>query len=375
MGESRTHWAHSDWDGWKMRIAIITIGNIYRLPYIEKYIDLVPDNVSIDIICWNRESVEETHGRANVISFDHTIKGTSVEKVKGYLAYRQFVKRQLSRNRYERIVVTPTQTGLLLSDLLTKRYENKYIFDVRDYCHEGYRFVRRLENQLVENAYETVISSEGYKAFLPDGEDYVLVHNDRVLDRTKVEEIRERKRNKGQLTIACIGYIAYHEQHKRLIDLFKNDSRFHLLFAGAGSEGLDTYCKRVEAHNVEVRGAFSPSEILDIYSTVDIVNGIYGDNCPELDYALSNKLYFAAELRMPVIANAGTYMEEVSSHFCFGVGLNMHDPEAKDKLFDFYRAIDWTRLDEGCRLFLDKVNEENNRFRDTVSKFFSFEEA
>ena len=358
-----------------MRIAIITIGNLYRLPYLDKYIDLVPDDVDIDIICWNRESIEETHDRANIIPFDHAIGGATVEKAGGYFAYRRFVKRMLYQNRYERVVVTPTQTGLLLSDLLTKEYEEKYIFDIRDYCHERYRFVRRLEDRLVEKAYGTVVSSEGYKAFLPDGGDYVLVHNDRALDRAKVMEIRQRERNKRQLTIACIGYIAYHEQHKRLIDLFKNDPRFRLLFAGAGSEDLDAYCKKVSANNVEVRGAFSPSEILEIYSAADIVNGIYGENCPELDYALSNKLYFAAELRMPVVANSGTYMEEVSSQFGFGIGLGMHDPVAKDDLFDFYRAIDWGELDEGCSLFLDKVAGENGHFRDFVSEFFSLGEA
>ena len=155
-----------------------------------------------------------------------------------------------------------------------------------------------------------------------------------------------------------------------MINLFRNDRRFRLLFAGAGSEDLKLYCQEIGADNVEVLGAFSPSKILDLYSMGDIVNGIYGTNCPELDYALSNKLYFAAELNMPIVCNLRTYMEKVSSEFGFGIGIDMSSPEVKDTLYDYYKSLDWNSLEVGCDRFLQKVALDNHRFDESVGVFF-----
>lgn len=354
-----------------MKIAIVTIGNLYRLPYLDKYLALVPCGASVDIICWNREGKRERHDGVNVLAFDYSIGASSAEKAIGYLRYRKFVLSELTKNSYDRIVVTPTQMGLLIADYLSKKLSGRYVLDIRDYCHEGVALVRLTESLLVKKAHQTVISSEGYKAFLPSGQEYLLVHNDRNLDASNVAKIRSRNRHKDRLTIACIGYIAYHEQHKRMIRLFGNDDRFRLLFAGAGSDSLKSYCEEIGVDNVIVLGAFTPSEILDLYSMSDIVNGIYGVNCPELDYALSNKLYFAAELNMPIVCNSRTYMEKVSADFGFGIGINMSSPEAKDVLFDYYNNLDWNSLEEGCALFLKKVAVDNQQFEEAVSNFFS----
>lgn len=356
-----------------MKIAIISIGNIYRLPYLEKYIQQIPEEYGVDIIFWNRENRSERHDRANMVPFNYAVGEKTIDKIKGYLQFRHFAAAILQRDVYDRIIATPTQAGLLLADKLTQKYTGRYIFDIRDYCHENFRFVRRVEEKLIDGAFATVISSSGYKSFLPDNREYILVHNNRRLSDLRVRELRKRDRDRTPITLSFVGYIAYKDQHKKMIDLFKNDNRFRLLFAGAGSEELKLYCEKHDIWNVTVRGEFAPSEILDFYQETDIVNGIYGGNCVELDYALSNKLYLAAATRTPIVSNCNTFAEELSTEYHFGVGLDMSSPAAKDRLLEYYRAIDWDLLEEGCRSFLGRVSIENQRFEATVSNFFTSE--
>lgn len=356
-----------------MRVAIITIGNLYRLPYLDKYVRQIPKEFDLDIICWNREDRSEVHDRANVVPFNYEIGEKAIDKIKGYLKYRRFAAAILQKNEYDRVIATPTQAGLLLADRLMRKYAGRYILDVRDYCHENLRFVRRIEEKLVDGAFATVVSSDGYKSFLPEDREYVLVHNNRRLNDLRVREVRKRDRDRTPITLSFVGYIAYKEQHKKMIDLFKNDNRFRLLFAGAGSEELKSYCEKHNIWNVTVRGVFDPNEILDFYQETDIVNGVYGDNCPELDYALSNKLYLAAATRTPIVSNRNTFAEELSTEYHFGVGLDMSSAAAKDRLLEYYRTINWELLDEGCRSFLERVSIENQRFEAAVSGFFSLE--
>lgn len=354
--------------GGAVKIAIVTIGNIYRLPYIDRYLAHVPQGADVDLICWNREGRIEDKPGTNVRRFDFTIGETAPQKVIGYLKYRKYVKRILMTEDYDLVIVTPTQTALLLADVLVRHYARRYIVDIRDYCHENIGFVRRLEKSLTANAAATVISSPGYRTFLPKGVSYCLVHNDRVLPQEKLEAVSHRDRDRRPLTIGFVGFVAYHEQHERLIKLFANDTRFVLAFIGAGSAPLVDYCEQEGISNIDIRGSFNPEDILDIYEDIDIINGIYGDNCPELDYALSNKLYFAGDLAMPILVNQGTIMQEVSERYGLGFAVDMSDLETPDKLYHYYNEIDWSNLSSGARELMDRVREENIEFESVMDE-------
>ncbi|MEY8677306.1 hypothetical protein [Granulimonas faecalis] len=330
----------------------------------------MPRNSEVDLACWNREGLEEAKPGANVLAFNYEIGEGVFQKALGYLKYRRFVKRILISGKYDLVVVTPTQTALLLSDVLIRHYAHRYIVDIRDYCHENLWFVRSLEKRVIGDAVATVISSSGYREFLPSDESYCLVHNNRELPESKVETVVRRDKDRRPLTIGFVGFVAYHEQHKRLIRLFANDDRFVLAFIGAGSAALADFCQQEGISNVDIRGSFKPDEIMDIYSGLDIINGIYGENCPELDYALSNKLYFAGDLAMPIIVNAGTIMQEVSERYGMGFAVDMSDPATPDKLYKFYKDINWDDLSSGAREFMRKVREDNEEFEVKMENIF-----
>ena len=160
--------------------------------------------------------------------------------------------------------------------------------------------IYHIEKKVIGKSLRTVISSEGYKKFLPPY-DYLIAHNMRNLPADRVWKIQHRDTRRDILHIAFIGYVNYQEQHKKLILALKDDSRFRLSFIGTKAEELGTFCREHNVENVTLRGTFEADRILDFYRDVDMVNNLYGNHTPVLDYALSNKLYFAATLQIPIL--------------------------------------------------------------------------
>lgn len=354
-----------------MRIAIVAYSNIYRLPYISQYTDLLDDSAEVDIIFWNRDAKDESFKDFNLIPFDHPVGQNIVERLCGYFFFRRFIVNQLKKANYDLLIVTPMFVGLLLNSFLYKHYDKKYVLDIRDYSFERMPLVKLLERRLMKHCLVAVISSPGFKEFLPEYDDYIIVHNTRDLDIDEVERIRLRRKKRAPIKIAFIGFVGYHDQQKKMIDLFRNDKRFLLSFIGLNSDALRDYCDERQISNVEIRGAFEPSEILDFYKDVDVVNGIYGPNKPEYVYALSNKLYLAAALEMPMIVNIGTFTEEYTQGLGFVLGFDMEDSSSPDRLFDFYSNLNWERVHIGCKEFRSKVEEDNQRFKEEIGKLLN----
>lgn len=347
----------------------VFMGNLYLCPYINKYIEHIA--CDYDIIYWNRDGIDENTKARNAFSFDFKLRAgdNKWRKLSGYWAFKKYAQKILKENDYDGVVILQTAAGLLLQQVLKRKYPNRYVLDIRDYTMENNRLFYLIEKKVIENAAMAVISSEGYRDYLPPF-DYVVTHNNRILDNEIVHRIRNREKNQRKIIIAFIGFINYQEQHKKLLKLFKNDERFELHFIGKEAEKLIPFCEENKITNVKLVGKFSPEQILDYYTDVDIINNLYGNNTPILDYALSNKLYFAAELGMPILVCKGTFVEEISVSYGFGYTFDFDDSEACNKLYDYYRNIDWELFHNNCDTFLRKVKEENKIFDNKLKGFF-----
>lgn len=353
-----------------MKIAMVLIGNSYRVPYIKKYFDKISDQDCFEVIYWDRDGRPD-EGPWRSISFNCGLpENNLIGKVLGYFQYRKFLLKVLQRNRYDIVIVSPTNTALLLGDYLPRRFNGRYIFDIRDYCHERFMPVRWLETLLVKHAALTVISSAGYREFLPKKGHYITIHNNRDIDCCKIEAARSMRKKRYPIRIGCIGSIVYHSAYEQLIEQFKNDERFRLVFIGHGSDVLDEYCQKHGIGNVEIEGEFPPEETIEKFMDIDVVNGIYGKNHPSLDYALSNKLYIAASLGIPVLANQNTYMEKMVDRYGIGLGIDWTDAKSRDVLFRYYADLDFEMLDKNCQVFLDAVDLDNKQFDDAVVMLF-----
>ena len=265
-------------------------------------------------------------------------------------------------------VFTPN-AGMLIYRTLQKKYKKRYVLDIRDFWMEDKRWFLKIEETLIRNSFCTAISSEAYKRFLPKHE-YILTHNTQNLDNGDIEHFRNRtKSNKKPIVLACVGGIKHIEYDKRVIDYFANDTRFELRYIGRGYDALEGYCKQKRILNVYCEGEFPMAQTLGKYEGADLILNMYGNHDKYLDYALSNKLYFAAQLGIPIVVCPDTYMSEVCEKNEFGIAVDINREQDKDKLVAFYDSLNISELIRSCDIFLEQVNKDEEKFINSISAF------
>lgn len=351
-------------------ICFITLGNLYLCPYLSTYLGVSKHRTTI--IYWNRENKDEIRNDGNqYIAFATSPKYTKgVLKIIGYIQFRKFVKQKLLTNHFSGIVLLQTLAALLLSNILIKYFPEKYIVDIRDYSYENLLFVRLLEKRVLKKSFRNIISSEGFRNFLPEGK-YLIVHNTRSFNSLagKAYGITDDAR---MIHIAYIGYVRYIEQFKKLLHHLKNDERFLISFIGTKALELQDFCCENNIKNVILQDTFDDKDILNLYKDVDIVNNLYGNHTPVLDYALSNKLYLAAELHKPILVCPDTYMETIVSQYGIGYIVDLDSSSSiGDGIYNYYKNIDWSLFSNKCNEFNCKVKEEQSMFIEEIDKFIN----
>lgn len=353
------------------KICFISYTNLYLVPYLKNYTDIMEEDG--DAIVWNRHNLKEENDRCNVISYDFPVDDNSagkMQKLRGYIAYTRFVKKQLKKKDYDVVICLQSISAIFSAPFFLTKYRRKYVIDVRDYSIEGNWFLRGVEGILMNFSIMNVISSEGYKAFLPKKKKYQLVHNYSTIEPEIVASFSIRSMGKQPIRLSYIGLIRFQEQNKRIIDLFANDDRFAISFIGKNALELKEYMEEHRIKNVRLIDQFPPEKTLDYYKETDAILNVYGNNTPLLDYALSNKLYFAAALKMPILVSKDTFMEKKSIEGGFGFVLDFEDERIKDKLVTYMNDLSTNRenFNKRCEMFMDKVINENTKFFLAVQK-------
>ena len=357
------------------RVCYISSGNIYNCPYLAScYLEHSSDDDlrATEVICWDREGISDDVPGIATHRFDAHLNASasSFQKALLYLRYRRFVNRILRENDYTHVVLLNTIAGYFSIPAIVKKYKGRYILDVRDYGGEKLPPLGYLSNRLVKNAKMVALSSRYYREFLGHRDEFMLVHNTRPAPDDVIQVCRSRIMSKDSkvLTVAFIGSVSnFMDQHRKLIALLCNDTRFNLLFAGTGAEALEPFCKQIGASNVTLSGRFDPSTMFSLYSSVDIVNNLYGNNTPLLDYALSNKLYVAAELGLPILVCPNTAMESETQRFGTGftVDLDGYDRDENslgDEICAYYHGLDAEEFLRGCDSLIGAANSDNELY-------------
>lgn len=358
------------------KICLISMGNLYLVPYIKNYVDNFPLDYNYDIIYWDREDIKENINANEVFrfNFSSTINRDSkiglkghYKKIRGYFKYKKFASSILSENKYDYVVLLQTSGAIILTEILLRKYSKKYIVDIRDYTMENNRLVYYLEKKLLKNSFANVISSAGFKNFLPKN-DYYLLHNNHHFHDVKLQyAIKNREKNKKRLNIAFIGFVGYQDIQKKLILNLGNNPSFELSFIGKDANKLRMFCKENNINNVTIIDKFNPNDTLKFYESVDFINNLYGNNTPVLDYALSNKLYYAAELYIPILVCPDTFMSKISSENYLGYTVkDLENKNLGNDLLEYYENIDWELFEKKSDSFMKKVETENNRFMNLI---------
>ena len=353
------------------RICIVTPRSINDSPCLEKYRRILKE--PFDIIYWSKGEAEKECGAAN--SYRYTgivpVEGGKLSKIRHYYQLSRFVKAIVSKNKYDKLIIYPTHMAWMLRRMLHRKYRGKYVFDIRDYAGENNALIKKLTARAVREAGLCTITSPSYTSFLPDGVKYVVSHNIQPIDSELVRKYRSRELDRDRpIVLSFIGTVRFIEQQKKLIALFGNDPRFVLKYIGRGSEALKEYCAENCYQNVELVGQFDRSELGGYYVDTDMAINAYGSDHPALIYALSNKLYSAALMGMPVLCSPGTYTEDILKKYGFGCTVDPDDPKSADGVYQFYQSLTARDLYDHCDKFIKDVLADEEQYEREITAFF-----
>lgn len=350
-----------------MKVAIMSFSDPYTTPYINIYLELISKSdikYECDIIYWKRnENLDEMYENVNYIPSSWTAEG--LKKYYGYIKTTLLFYKCILKNKYDKIIFLQTHAAVA-SSLLLKKYRNKYVIDIRDYTLESHYLYRIVEKKLIENSFMTILSSPSYTSFLPEY-DYNILHNYSELRKNENIEI---KNNEEPINISFIGSVRFYEIAKRILNVFKNDERFWISYIGTGANKLKHYCEENEIYNITLIDTFEPKDTLRFYEKCNIVNNLYGNNSKYLDYALSNKLYYSAQLQIPLLVSPKTYSETVAIRYNLGFSVDIDNENAKEEVYEKYSLFDYEKMRELSKEFLDNVKNENNNTLNKLACFF-----
>lgn len=358
------------------RYCLISFCNMYVLPYAKLYIDaIIASGAECDLIYWDRDAVngaKDGFDECRKICYQRkmTPESSAIEKLLGYVESRNFIVKELKENDYDGIFFLQTHAAVACKGILKKKYSGKYIVDVRDFTLENYSIYKKMEDKVITDSFATVISSPAYSKFLPKC-DYVIAHNFSPFSSEMVSRIRRSvsEKQNDPIQISFVGTVRFLDMDMKLLKLFANDARFKLNYFGTGSEVLSDFCAKEGITNTEFYGRFTPEMTTSFYQKTDLINNLYGNHNPFLDYALSNKLYHAGQLYIPILVCPDTYMEDISKRYNMGFVFDIDKPEVKDHLYNWYHGLNREEFIKGCDEFITTVIEENADFNKMVEKF------
>jgi len=358
------------------RYCLISFCNMYVLPYAKIYIDaIIASGAECDLIYWDRDAVngaKDGFDECRKICYQRkmTPESSPIEKLLGYVESRNFIAKQLKANNYDGVVFLQTHAAVACKGILKKKYRGKYIVDVRDYTLENHNIYRKMEERVIKDSFATVISSPAYSKFLPQ-RDFVIAHNYSAFPNEMIEEIRQNiaDTKEAPIQISFVGTVRFIDMDIKLLKLFANDKRFKLNYFGTGSQVLSEYCQKEGIENTEFYGSFTPDMTASFYKKTNLINNLYGNHNPFLDYALSNKLYHSGQLYIPILVCPDTYMESVTTQYNMGFVFDVDNPKAKDHLYEWYRSLNRELLAKGCDAFISSVIEENAGFGWVLEQF------
>lgn len=353
----------------KKKLCVVTTRNLFDSPCLKKYCAILGDD--FDIIYWDRCGIEESCGTGIHYKFSGLldVNASKIKKLQEYIRFTYFARKILRKHTYDGLIVYPTQAGWLIHGPLIGKYREKYIYDIQDYAGENARLPAWYTSNIIKNSALVSITSSAYRKFLPEF-DYLISHNVQAMDSKLTENYRKKEYDDTKpIQISFIGSVRFIQQQIAIIDCFKNDSRFHLNYIGRGSEQLEYFCIENNVQNVTLIGQFEPSALSEFYVNTDFAMNIYGNCNPYLDYALSNKLYSAAMMGMPVLVSPGTYMEEIVTKYGFGLAIDISQSSCKEAVFQYYQSMHKEKILSGCDSFLAAVREDEKVYSDAILQF------
>ena len=143
-----------------------------------------------------------------------------------------------------------------------------------------------------------------------------------------------------------------------MIEKIKNDSRYELIVAGGGSEPLMEKVKERGINNISITGKFPKEKTPDFLEQADVIYNLYGDEDINLRMALSNKLYYALYLHIPILVCKNTAMYRITN--ACGIGFAVEkggQNQFADEFYDWYSSLDRQLVAQKCDELIAEAKE------------------
>lgn len=348
-----------------MKIVLITPSNINLMPYVKNYTDIIDKtNVSYTIINWDRLGNEvQTENRLTYKDNKNSFNRSFYD----YIKYVNFVKKEVSRIKPDKIIVFGIQLTFFLKNFIKKNFKYNMVIDIRDY-HVLKKFIDF--NILINESKFTVISSPGYNNWLKSSNDNLIVNhniNDYRLEEFEYPDARKIIR------LSYIGSLTNSHTNIALINKCINSNRINVEFHGRGiiNKELEHYISRNDINNVLITGGYTQNEERYIYQQATIINMLLDGRNLNSRTCLSNRLYNAVKNNRPLLVFEGSYLAEVIKEFNLGLVLRTLDNIESEINCYFNEELNAEKFEIGRKEFLEKVKIENIIFERKLIEFIT----
>ncbi len=349
-----------------MRILLIDSAKLKYAPYMNFYISNI-DNIKNEVhaIYWNRDLKDEDTSAFSGITL-HEFREYQKDdvpkqkKILNFIRFRKYVKRILKQNHFDFVIVF--SPAPVLSDILTRKFKGRYIYDYRDSTYERFAPYKWLIGRIVKKSYAAFVSSDGFRRFLPcDVQSKVITSHNIQLDSLNHRDDKIRLGKKTEkIRVAFWGLIRDEETNRKMIDKFAADERFELHFYGreqACALRLKEHAKNINARNVYFHGEYKPEDRYEFVQNTDIIHNLYCSSNTMI--CMGNKYYDGVIFYIPQLCMNGSFMAENAEKSGIGLPCDPSDEKFTDTVYDYYVNLNKENFYECCDNELDRIMEQH----------------
>ena len=347
-----------------MKILVMGFTKIKYMPYMNFYLENIdPNKNQVHILYWNRDLQDENIEKySNCILHEFRCYQeddvSKISKIKKFIRYRRYAKRLIKQESFDFIFVLHSLTGVLIADVLKKKYSGKYIFDYRDSTYEAFSPFQKTIGKIVENSVATFVSSDAFRRFLPEqcASKIYTSHNLLLDSLSHRNEKKDNGISSDKIRIAFWGFIRHEEINKEIICKIAADSRFELHYYGREQQvawNLKAYAAELNAKNVFFHGEYTPEQRYEFVRQTDIIHNIYCDANTTL--AMGNKYYDGIIFKIPQLCMTNSFMAQKVTEYDIGFECTPSDQNFTDKIYDYYTGIDLDKFEHNCDIELQRV--------------------
>ncbi len=354
-----------------MKIALINDTNPWYCPYHSIYENILKEKgLEYDVVYWNRMNLDEEGGIQYRSKYPTT---SSFGKLLEFIRYAKFVRKVITDNEYDKIILFSSTIAIFLSPFWSKKMKGKYIVDYRDLTIEQLPFLKPAYKRVLSHSFANVISSPGFKAFLPSGFNYILSHNfDIDVVRKVVNEntICSQPRQEF-IDVLTIGGIRDYESNVEVIDALADKTDVKLRFVGKGPSAadLENYAKSKNVNNISFTGYYKKEEEASYIDGCTFLNIFYPRKNSH-DSAISNRFYHALIHKKPMIVTANTVQGDFVGKYNLGLAVVSCDT-LYDDIHDYIKNFDPVAFTDKCNSLLKSFISDYDIFKEMFINFLN----